>query len=341
MSNTTKPDVSVIIPAYNGARYICESIESVLNQTYRQFEIIVVDDGSTDNTSEVLEPYIRNSSIRYFYQDNAGHGAARNTGIKYAQGKYVCFHDQDDWLEKDSLERRLNFYETYPKLGLVCSDFRTAIMGNGCNEIVYAESYVKKENMIERMPNGCTEVKAHNIYIFNKNIYPEFIFVCFAWIGTVMIRKEVFDEVGIFDEEFMWSPDIDLFIRISKQFSVGFLDTSTAIYRAHPGGMSLNLYRVYEDAVKYHTKFLKPAWELRDIDKKRVKLSVRDICFRKAHLLIESKHHFRAVTDILRGIRYDPLNLRYYRFLLLTAMPPKIVLILKKLKKCATELIEK
>jgi len=214
MSNQRKPEVSVIIPAYNGARYICECIESVLNQTYRHFEIIVIDDGSTDNTREVLEPYIRNSSIRYFYQDNAGPGAARNFGIKYAQGSYISFCDQDDWYEKDSLEHRLNLYEKHPELGLVCSDFLTAFMTNDYNEVVYGESYVKELNLLERIPNACIETKEKNVYIFNMNVFPEMILAPFVWIGTMMIHKEVFDKVGIFDEKLRWSADTDIQIRI-------------------------------------------------------------------------------------------------------------------------------
>jgi len=89
MLQDMNPKVSVIIPTYNCARYIPEAIESVLNQTYKDFEIIVVDDGSTDNTKEVLNRYIIENLIKYIYQNNQGPGAARNTGIKAAKGEYV------------------------------------------------------------------------------------------------------------------------------------------------------------------------------------------------------------------------------------------------------------
>ena len=334
MQINSKPTVSVIIPAYNGARHICESIESILNQTYQQFEIIVVDDGSKDNTKRVLEPYIRNSSIRYYYQENAGHGAARNTGIKWAQGTYVCFHDQDDWLEKDSIERRLHLYEKYPELGLVCSDFRTAYMRNDYKQDVrYAESYVKKYDMINRIPTHCIAAKNKEFSITNKNIFSHFILECFIWIGTVMIRKEVFDDIGYFDEEMRYSPDIDLFIRIASKFNTGYLDTSTAIYRQHADNMSLNLYGVYEDVVKIGIKYLDPRWGLQDEDMKRTRKHIADYCSRKAHILIGTQKHFSAVNDIFKWIKYAPLSLRSYLYLLYAIMPPKIVAVLRSQKE--------
>jgi len=332
MSNQRKPEVSVIIPAYNGARYICECIESVLNQTYRHFEIIVIDDGSTDNTREVLEPYIRNSSIRYFYQDNAGPGAARNFGIKYAQGSYISFCDQDDWYEKDSLEHRLNLYEKHPELGLVCSDFLTAFMTNDYNEVVYGESYVKELNLLERIPNACIETKEKNVYIFNMNVFPEMILAPFVWIGTMMIHKEVFDKVGIFDEKLRWSADTDIQIRISRNYSIGFLNTSTAFYREHGSNMCQSQYSLYNDQIKCHLKFLDPCWGLQESDKRRIRQNLSEWYFRKGRLLIGTKDHFRSMKDFLKGIRYNPLSLSRYRYLLFAALPPKIVSMFRKQK---------
>jgi len=115
--------VSVIIPSYNCARYVEEAIESVLNQTYNYLEIIVVDDGSTDNTREVLKEYIGNGQIKYVYQENQGPGAARNTGIKCAKGDYIAFLDSDDTLTENSIEKRMNLIIRSPEVGLVFSDY--------------------------------------------------------------------------------------------------------------------------------------------------------------------------------------------------------------------------
>ena len=90
------PTISVIIPTYNNAHFVGEAIESVLDQTYRDVEIIVVDDGSLDNTKEVLDTYIKNGQINYIYQKNMGPGAARNTGCNHAKGTYIAFLDSDE-----------------------------------------------------------------------------------------------------------------------------------------------------------------------------------------------------------------------------------------------------
>ncbi|MCK4819314.1 glycosyltransferase family 2 protein, partial [bacterium] len=108
------PNVSVIIPTCNRAEYITQAIDSVLAQTYTDYEIIVVDDGSTDNTKEVMEPYM--DRIRYIYQENAGVSAARNTGIKAAKGDWVAFLDSDDEWLPGKLAVQIRAVERHPQL---------------------------------------------------------------------------------------------------------------------------------------------------------------------------------------------------------------------------------
>jgi glycosyltransferase involved in cell wall biosynthesis len=107
------PKVSVIIPTYNSASYIIEAVESVLNQTYKDFEVIVVDDGSTDNTHTLLEPYL--DRIMYRFQENRGESIARNEGIRIAQGEYITFLDSDDWWMPSKLERQVPLMEAIPE----------------------------------------------------------------------------------------------------------------------------------------------------------------------------------------------------------------------------------
>ena len=109
------PTVSVVIPAYNYAHFVGEAIESVLAQTYEDFEVLVIDDGSTDNTREVVQAYVdKDNRVRYVYKDNAGLSAARNTGIEIATGAYIAFLDADDLWTCEKLERTM---ERFAKLG--------------------------------------------------------------------------------------------------------------------------------------------------------------------------------------------------------------------------------
>ena len=112
------PLVSVIIPVYNYERYLGEAIESVLNQTYRNLEVIVVDDGSTDRSSEVAKSFA-DRGVRYLYQDHEGIGPARNTGVELAQGDFIAFLDADDRWPEEKLERQLSVFENDPALEMV------------------------------------------------------------------------------------------------------------------------------------------------------------------------------------------------------------------------------
>jgi len=107
------PRISVIIPAYNRANYLTEAINSVLSQTYRNFELIVVNDGSQDNTEEILKKYV--GKIKYFYQENNGVSSARNKGIDNSKGEFLCFLDSDDLWEKKKLEKQIDYFNTKNK----------------------------------------------------------------------------------------------------------------------------------------------------------------------------------------------------------------------------------
>ena len=111
------PEISVIIPTYNYANYVRDAVESVLNQSYKEFEIIVVDDGSTDGTKKVLEPL--KNRIRYIYQENRGLPSAYNTGIKASKGEYIAFLDSDDLWLPEKLKLQKKYFDDNPAVGMV------------------------------------------------------------------------------------------------------------------------------------------------------------------------------------------------------------------------------
>jgi len=114
------PAVSIIVATYNREEYICKAIDSVLNQSYKNFEIIIIDDGSTDNTKNILKPYLELGSIKYIYQENKGSVIARDNAIKNAQGKYIAILDSDDfWFDGNKLEKQVKFFEKNPDYVLV------------------------------------------------------------------------------------------------------------------------------------------------------------------------------------------------------------------------------
>jgi glycosyltransferase involved in cell wall biosynthesis len=202
--------VSVIIPTYNRAKYIGEAIESVLAQTYSPIEIIVVDDGSTDNTCEIVAKY--EPRVRYVYQNNAWCGAARNNGIRLATGKYTAFLDSDDLWLPEKLERDVEFLENHPKIGVVYSN---------C-EFINAEGQVIKQQRRQSL-NG---------WITSELLQSNPIITC-----TLTVRSEILRVVGGFREEREISEDWELWVRLSTRTQFAHLDCITAQKRDHPANI--------------------------------------------------------------------------------------------------------
>jgi hypothetical protein len=201
------PAVSVIIPTYNTAHLISDAIDSVLAQTYRDLEIIVVDDGSTDNTAEVLADY--QDRISYIYQENQERSAARNNGIGRAQGEYVAFLDADDYWAPDKLTKQIALLAQRPDLGLVYSQAQTFYGDRKWPRILGTDfSKIEELNVFEGL-------------LLGKSI-PTL---------TVVVRTECLQTVGLFDERIIIGEDWDLWLRITLKYAVGYIPQILAYYR--------------------------------------------------------------------------------------------------------------
>ncbi len=219
------PLVSVIIPAYNSARYITDTINSVLQQSVTDFEIIVVDDGSTDDLKEVLAPYTDKNQIKYIQQVNQGVSVARNQGYKISQGKYIAFLDADDVWLPDNLEAKLNKFKS--------GDFG----------LVHADAFV-----IDERSSPLEQVLAGK----EGNLLEDML----AWNGTqvpgpssILVKREVMDNVGFFDDRLSTSADQDFFIRVAVQYQIGRVDKPTWMYRIHGNNMHKNIARMEHDVL--------------------------------------------------------------------------------------------
>lgn len=183
--------VSVIIPTYNRASYVREAIDSVLNQTYKDIEIILVDDGSTDGTREVVQPYIDKRKIQYFYQENLGPSATRNAGLKLATGRYIKFLDSDDFLYPEQIERQVADTKEEPD-AVSISDF-CVLKPNGT--MTNMEIYLVKR-----------ELQFASFVESNRGV-----------IHAFLTPKHLIDRVGGFDETLSNCEDLDLWIRILQE----------------------------------------------------------------------------------------------------------------------------
>jgi len=209
------PKVSVILPTYNRAHLVNRAIQSVLAQSYKDFELIIIDDGSTDNTEEIIKIF-DDTRIRYVrYNENKGAAAARNIGIRLALGEFIAFQDSDDEWLSDKLKKQMDIFEKLPsEVGIIYSS-------------AWRISDTKKE-----LENTNTIMPEDGI------IYKEAINRVRPACPSSILRREVFDKVGMFDENFLRWEDRDFFIRVSKYYLFYHLDEPLLnIYRT-PGSLS-------------------------------------------------------------------------------------------------------
>lgn len=210
-TDTLTPLVSVIIPCYNLGKYLADAIQSVHSQTYQYFELIVVDDGSVDNTKTVCLNYPK---VKYVYQENTGVSAARNTGIKHAKGDYVVFLDADDWLMDQALEINLNFLK---------SDVNAAFVSGGY------ELYYEPEDKTWTIQQEVTE--KHYCKLLESNFI--------GMHATVMYRSWVFEKFA-YNTSLHYCEDYDLYLQITRFFPMIHHTKLLAVYRKHSHNTSSN-----------------------------------------------------------------------------------------------------
>jgi glycosyltransferase involved in cell wall biosynthesis len=226
------PKVSVVIPTYNRAHLICRAIQSVLDQTYQNLEIIVVDDGSTDNTEEIVINF-KDERIRYIqHSENKGASAARNSGIRVSRGEYIAFQDSDDEWFSDKLEKQIRaFYKSSPEVGVVYSGFYKV----EANKKIYipSDDHAQKKG----------------------NIHNELLKGNFVGTPTVLIKKECFENVKYFDENIPSLEDWELWIEISKYYNFEYINMPLVYSYSTPNSVNFNqknAIKAYEMILKNH-----------------------------------------------------------------------------------------
>jgi glycosyltransferase involved in cell wall biosynthesis len=216
----SQPKVSVIIPCYNQGKYLSKAIESVVNQTYRQFEIIVVDDGSDDDTKTVAGRY---DQVVYIYQNNQGLAAARNTGIKHCTGSFLVFLDSDDWLIPEALDINISCIRNQSHLALVSGSYML---------------FYERENKVRKV---IQKVNSDNyIHMLQGNYI--------GMIATVMFQKWVFD-IFQYDTSLKVCEDYDLYLKILRRFPAVQHEKLIAVYRMHDKNLSGNHVRMLNTAL--------------------------------------------------------------------------------------------
>jgi glycosyltransferase involved in cell wall biosynthesis len=288
--------VSVVIPAYNCAEYIAETLESVLNQSYRAHEIIVVDDGSTDDTYSIVTRFVGNyqNQIVCIRQRNAGEPAARNTGIRRATGDFIAFLDADDLWLPDKLEIQMHYFEEHPEVSLAYSDMK-----------VFTETGIIHESVSKWLkmapPSG---------YVFPQ-LFAETLFGS----GTVVFRKNCVKQVGLFDESFLVGSDYEMWLRMARHFHFGYVDKPLLMYRHHAGMATRGLGKTLQDGVPWEGKVINKILRLYPVAEKEIgRSAVRRRLARPYFFLgvgsLNHGNHAEARLLFGRSLRQWPWSLR-------------------------------
>ncbi|MCC5914258.1 MAG: glycosyltransferase family 2 protein [Balneolaceae bacterium] len=225
------PDISVIIPTYNHEEFIEETLESVFRQTFKNFEVIVVNDGSPDQTSKRLEPYIKKGEIRYFEKENGGQADARNFGLAEAKGRAIAFLDDDDIWPEDKLAWQ---YDT------LYSTTHIAV-GGDCG-------YLIDSKFTPPQTTGETsEIDFERLFNGNPFVSP----------GQVLISADALKEIGGFDTEIWGADDLDLWMRLSQHGTILKVSRNALWYRKHSLNASHDRNRMLINSEKVIKKNLK------------------------------------------------------------------------------------
>ncbi len=276
------PQVSVIIPVHNRAEFLTEAVNSVLNQTWTDFEIIVVDDGSTDGTRDAAMLY--GDRIRYFYKDHEGPSKARNFGALKACGNFLAFLDSDDTWEPNKLEVQMRFLQSHSDVRLV-----------SCGSYALGSSRKRK-----------VALKGDRVGDLFLDLYQR------SFINTsgVVLNRDCFFQVGPFDETIQTAEDYDLWLSVARHFPIAHLDAPLVGIRKHPEELSKNKLELRKNAMGVLQKHFDPMRVPGRIYRKR--LADVFLYLGRGYLRIGD---FKAARESFgRSLRLTPFRIRSIRY---------------------------
>lgn len=237
------PAVSVVIPTFNRAHVLGTALDSVIAQTYRDFEVIVVDDGSSDGTRQLLtEAYGAEPRVRYHYQPNGGLASARNSGVALATGEYVAMLDSDDAWKPWHLELSMAALDRFPQAGLIWSDLDAvdaagAVVATGyLARLMSAYKYFSKDELFSTslpLPELGIEIPAEyrDRRLYAGDVFSPMVMGNLIPPSSVVIRRERLNQVGRFDESFVSEADYEFFLRVCRAGPVAFTDIAAVRYQ--------------------------------------------------------------------------------------------------------------
>ena len=302
MTMVKNPTVSVIIPTYNRAHLIDKAINSVLSQTYQDYEIIIVDDASTDNTKEVVKDFTDSRISYIFHINNLDISAARNSGIKASQGKYIALLDSDDEWLPEKLDKQINKFEKESlKIG-----------------VIYTGSYYIDEKG--------SQIRKVHVPIKEGYIYEDLLraggYLC---LSSTLIKRECFKKVGLFDENLPPCEDLDMWIRIAKYYKFSYIKDLLVASRIHNNQITNDSEALIKGIKKIQVKYNK---ELR---KRPYSNSIR--YFHLGNKLCHLRKRKEGQKYFIKAISIYPFCIKYYVYLLCSIFGTRVYMYISHIRR--------
>jgi len=223
------PLFSVVIPTYNSYKKLVRAVESLKEQSYQNFEVLIIDDGSTDETKSKITT-LMSAQIHYFYKTNGGPASARNLGITKAKGEYICFLDADDTFAKE----KLLLYSKFCEKGV---------------PFIFSDALYIQES------NNNSNLFSSKIHIKYTSFFKSLLVTNFIVASTVCIKKEILEKVAFFDET-LFTEDYDLWLKIARRYSPSYIELPLTNYYVHELNISHNVQRTVSSLVYIYKKWI-------------------------------------------------------------------------------------
>lgn len=262
------PLFSVIIPTYNREKFLKKAINSVLLQTVNNFELIIIDDGSTDQTKDLIRS-IADHRLKYVFQKHKGVSSARNKGVQTAQGEFIFFLDSDDWFKPNKLEITFNYIKRYPDYKI----FHT-------EETWYRNQELLNQKKVHRKPTG---------YVFKKALK-----ICCISISTAAIKKDVFQEIGMFDENLNACEDYDFWLRATAKYKVKLIPE---FLTEKEGGHADQLSKKYEAMDVFRIYAIKKILTSNTLNTKQTFQAIKELQ-RRCLIYIKGAEKRKKITEV-------------------------------------------
>ncbi len=290
------PLVSVVIPVYNGEKKIQETIDSILNQTFSDFEIVVINDGSIDSTIEIIEK-VSDSRLRLFSYSNTGLAASRNRGLAQASGEFISFIDADDLWTADKLEAQLRALREYPQAAVAYS----------------WTDYINESSQFLHSGRRITAT---------GDVYEKLLVMNFLENGSnPLIRRQALTAVGGFDESLPAAEDWDLWLRLAARYQFVAVQSAQVLYRVSANSMSTNLSRQEAASLQVIERaFSQAPKSLQYLKKHSLAQLYKYLTFKTLEVHPGKQKSIHAAKFLWRCVKYDPAMLRQTRVMLIAVL---------------------